>query len=283
MLTNLKSIAFIVGETQHETSSGLADRAATLAQLHGAHLIGIYRASSSRPSDGSYVRGTAAMHDVASRIARHREEQALIISRHIAELSRKHGISAEFRIVWSDHVEQDIVTHSLHCDLVVMGHPLPSGWPGSWLPENILAASGIPVLIIPERWHRDHIGERVMLAWNGSREARRGITDAMPFIANAESVIVLIVDADRHPRQHGPEPGSDIAAYLARHSTDVIVDRIASDGSPVAEAILDHAIASDVDLLVIGAYSHARMIQRLVGGVTETLLHEVPVPLLLSM
>ena len=49
----------------------------------------------------------------------------------------------------------------------------------------------------------------------------------MAFISNAESVTVLIVDADRHPRRHGSEPGSDIATYLARHNTDVVVDRIA--------------------------------------------------------
>ena len=70
-----------------------------------------------------------------------------------------------------------------------------------------------------------------------------GKNTGMAFISNAESVTVLIVDADRHPRRHGSEPGSDIATYLARHNTDVVVDRIASDGSPVAEAILEEGSA----------------------------------------
>lgn len=72
------------------------------------------------------------------------------------------------------------------------------------------------------------------------------------------------------------------AHHLARHGARIEVDQIQSDGAPVAEALLEHACASQTDLLVIGAYSRSPMYQRLFGGVTTTLLAETPVPLLIS-
>lgn len=92
----------------------------------------------------------------------------------------------------------------------------------------------------------------------GAAESR-SITDAMPFIVPAEEVRVVVVDGDEDPRWKG-----------------------ADAGALVAEVLLEHACASQTDLLVIGAYSRSPMYQRLFGGVTTTLLAETPVPLLIS-
>jgi nucleotide-binding universal stress UspA family protein len=83
-------------------------------------------------------------------------------------------------------------------------------------------------------------------------------------------------------RRHGEEPGADIALHLARHGAHVDVEQITSHGSPIARIILGYALHSASDLLVVGAYSHARLMETLFGGATRTLLAQMPVPVLIS-
>jgi nucleotide-binding universal stress UspA family protein len=120
------------------------------------------------------------------------------------------------------------------------------------------------------------------LAENASREARRAIADAMPLLSAAHSVSVLVVDPAKRAREHGEEPGADIALYLARHGAHVDVEQAISDGSPIGEIILRRAVDRGADLLVIGAYSHARWGEIIFGGVTRTLLTQIPVSVLVS-
>ncbi len=283
MLNNLKNIAFVVEEGAEEGLSGLGDHAAKLAHAHGAHLIGIYAIDTSpEHRSSSHVRGAQALEEAAARRQRDQERRVIRAGRHLARLTGSYGINGEFRVVMLDHAEPDIGQHSLYADLVMVSHPPSERWPAEWAPDRILAGSGSPVLIVPQAWQGDDIGKRVMVAWNGSREARRSITDAMPFIVSADEVRVVVVDADKDRRWEGAEAGATLAHHLARHGARIEVDQIRSDGVPVAEALLEHARASQTDLLVIGAYSHSRMYQRLFGGVTSTLLADVPVPLLIS-
>jgi len=95
-------------------------------------------------------------------------------------------------------------------------------------------------------------------------------------------VTLLVVDSDKRARRHGEEPGADIALYLARHGAQVEVAQVSSRGSPVADIILSYAADHGADLIVIGAYSHARSIEMVFGGVTRTLLKQAPIPVLMS-
>jgi nucleotide-binding universal stress UspA family protein len=95
-------------------------------------------------------------------------------------------------------------------------------------------------------------------------------------------VTLLVVDSEQRAGRHGEEPGADIALYLTRHGARVEIEQVLSQGSPVADVILSFAAAHGMDLIVIGAYSHARSVEMLFGGVTRTLLKLAPVPLLMS-
>ncbi|MCZ2075497.1 MAG: universal stress protein [Bryobacterales bacterium] len=280
MFTSLKSIAFFFRETQY--GSRIASHAATLAHRHGAHLIEIFEISLAQEDFSSYARGEKAIQQTVAHLKQQHEQKALAASHHLEEFSLKYGISIEFRVVWSNCDVQDVTAHSLHCDLAMVGHPHPQHGSVAFSPERLLLAGGAPVLIVPEEWEGEGIGNRIVLAWNGSREARRAIGDAMPFIENAQWVKVLVVDADRQPQRYGADPGTDIAHYLARHGARVEVERVSSEGGTVAETIRSFAVTSDADLLVIGAYSRARIGELLFGGVTRALLAEPSVPLLVS-
>ena len=282
MLTSLRNIAVFLDDTPE--SRKLGDYAAELARRHGAHLIGIYginHAEGEHP-EHSYARGSQA---IAEMLVRHKSidgERILAAGRHFGELSRAYDLSAEFRVIWNDRAREDIALHSLHCDLVVVGHPKPHGMPGGWSPDRLLRTSGVPVLIVPDRKAADGVGDNVLVAWNASREARRAMTDALPFIVTAKAVTILVIDASKGTHHYGEEPGADVALHLARHGAHVKVEQVSSEGVPIAEVILSHAAKHGTDLIVAGARSHARSTELIFGGVTRTLLAQLTVPLLTS-
>lgn len=204
-----------------------------------------------------------------------------IANERLESVAEQEGISFEFRTIRLSDIADGAFFHSLYADLVLVGHPKPGGLPEHQSVESLLLATGVPVLIVPDRWNAGIIAENILVAWNATREARRAITDAMPLLQNARMVSVIVVDAHTNAR-HRQEPGADVALYLSRHGVNVTVERVRSDGRPVAEAIMDHALLARTDLLVLGAYSHARLREVLFGGVTRSLLKSAAIPLFIA-
>ncbi len=163
---------------------------------------------------------------------------------------------------------------------MIVGGPRPGGLPSDWSAEALLLATGVPFLLLPEPW-TGSAAEHVVVAWNASREARRAIADALPFLVGALSVTILVVDPQKNPR-HGEEPGADVAHYLTRHGAKVVVEQVQSHGEPIAKVILAYAERHNTDLIVVGAYSHARTTEMIFGGVTRSLLRDAAVPLLIA-
>src|SRR5260370_39826701 len=95
--------------------------------------------------------------------------------------------------------------------------------------------------------------------WNGAGESIRAVADAMPLLAKADAVEVLVVDHQLRPEGHGQEPGADIARHLARHGAHVEVRRASSGGKDVGRLLLSQATAFGADLLVIVAYRHSHL------------------------
>lgn len=258
-------------------------RAAAIAQRHNAHLVGVYGVSheNAHPTE-TYARGTAAIRDVLTRQRLADEQKIIAAARHFGELAREYGIGSEFRIVWRDDLRDESMLRALHCDLIVAAHPKPADLPSGWSAERLLLATGIPVLMIPAGWGGETIGENVLIAWNRSREARRAVNDAIPFINSASNVTILTIDSGRNPERFGTEPGANLLEHLSGHGARVEIANITSEGAPVADVILDQAAERDANLLVIGAYSHPRTTEILFGGVTRSLLSSARVPLLIS-
>jgi nucleotide-binding universal stress UspA family protein len=233
----------------------------------------------------AYARGEKAIRSVI--VDRRADEDvaeavAVLVGRRFTALCHARDVDAEFRVIRRDGADDDVILCSLHSDLVIVGHPAPHGLPDDLSPERLLLASGVPILIVPNAWEREAIGTHVLVGWNASREARRAVTDALPFLTAAQSVTVLVIDPDRSHQWHEEKPGADIALHVARHGAHARVQRVRSRAVPIAEVILSHAVDHGIDLIVIGAYSHPRLTELLFGGATRTLLARMPVPVLIS-
>lgn len=148
--------------------------------------------------------------------------------------------------------------------------------------EGALFGGGRPVLALPRTWTPGPLGNRVLFAWDASREASRAIHDSLHLLAPSAEVCVTTVDAKIGRRKHGESPGLDIAAHLARHGLRVTVRNEDSLGKPVGMRLAECAQAFGADLIVMGAYRHPKLAQRLIGGPSHFLIAEAPVPVYLS-
>jgi len=171
-----------------------------------------------------------------------------------------------------------------YADLVVVGQADPDDPAGSRndLPETTVFATGRPVLVVPQIGALSTVGRTVLLCWNASRESARAAADALPFLRAADKVIVLVVDPEISAVGHGPEPGADVALWLARHGVSVTVQRDVAADAEIGEVILSRAADWGADLIVMGVYGHSRLREMVLGGASHTLLSSMTVPVLMS-
>lgn len=147
---------------------------------------------------------------------------------------------------------------------------------------ELLMDAGRPVLLVPDGATVELPAQHAVIAWQPTREAARAVHDALPLLAAARTVDVLMIDPDVGEDGHGQEPGADIARHLARHGLEVRVVAQPRAGRAVGAAILEHVETSGAGLLVSGGYSRSRFRQQILGGVTRDLLDGARVPVLFS-
>ena len=142
--------------------------------------------------------------------------------------------------------------------------------------------TGRPILIVPYRAELTALGRRVLVAWDGSREAARAAHDALPLLHKAELVTLLTVsERETDFERHRPGLKRMLKNY-ERHGIRVRVEETIRGDLAVADALLSRAGDRDADLIVAGAYHHSQLRESLFGGVTRDLLDHMTVPVLLS-
>lgn len=268
--------------------------AAELARLDGGHLVGVALTGISR-----FLYQNELVDDQDPNLALHlsflRERAGRALA-DFAPLAQRLGApSAEQRVV-DDEAGGGLSLLARHADLVVVGQADPellSTSAGSEFPAQVLTHSGRPVLVVPYAGLPGPAGQaaarRVVIAWNGGKEAARAVREALPLLRRAERVHVAIFDADLQPAVHGDTPGAELRAYLARHGVqaEVLLRQSARQGllkrpADTGGALLSLAADVACDLLVLGAYGHSRFRETLLGGVTRTVLESMTMPVLMA-
>lgn len=196
--------------------------------------------------------------------------------------ARLHSVEA---VVVEEDAASALVRHA-HCsDLVVLGQVDRTARGrrlASQVVESVLVDSARPVLVVPYAGRQQAVSRRPMVAWDDSREAARALADALPLLRRAECVQVLAwregVDEEPVPlaaRLHSLQQW--LAWHGVRAETAVEVTTI-----DIADAMLSRAADLDADLLVMGAFGHRRLTERLLGGATRGLLDSMTIPVLMS-
>jgi nucleotide-binding universal stress UspA family protein len=275
-----KTILVHVDESRH--ANARMEVAAQLAMDAEAHLIGGATTGMSREFLEWIGFDEKALDlDRLSDVLHERAEESLA---RFEEIVRRIGVASFEKRLIEDDLSAGIAMQARFSDLVILTQSDPrdtASSVSSRFPETVVMESGCPALILPFAHDYKYVGERVMVAWNASPEARRTIHYALPLLERARIVEVVVINAQAQPEKFGEEPGADIALYLARHGVkvDVMQRTVTSDTGAALVALSDEL---DADLIVMGCYGHARLRELIMGGVTRTVLKSMTCPVLMS-
>lgn len=258
------------------------DAAMALAAAHGAHLTGLYVLH--RPVLPSYIQ-TQIPESVLTAQVQHVEEAAAAARQAFEAKARLAGINS----AWQSEAGGTVAVLALHgryADIVIAGQCDAAGSEGSGdpaMPEQLILSVGRPVLVLPATGAFPTIGERILVAWDASRLATRAVNDALPLLAKAREVIVMAINPKTGENAaHGEIPSADICLHLARHGIRAEAQHYYADDISAGDLLLSRAVDEGIDLIVCGAYGHARWREIVLGSVTRHLLAHMTVPVLMS-
>lgn len=189
------------------------------------------------------------------------------------------GADVEWRAI-QDYPHRALTRTAHAADLIVVS---PKGSRGDLIaadPSDVVMAAGRPVLVVPEG--RSHlVGMNVVVAWKNTRECRRALTDALPFLQRADEVVVLAVVKPGMVETATLET-NDVVANLKRHGVEARALVTTLDNDAVEIEIERIAALNGADLIVAGAYGHSRLREWALGGVSDSFLHQPSCFVLLS-
>ena len=146
--------------------------------------------------------------------------------------------------------------------------------------EDLVMVSGKPIIIVPNGYTVRPFQEYAVVAWDGGGRAARALTDAMQILETKRRLDVLSIGSE--PAIGGGPGDRNIVRHLKRHGIDARHVVLPAGGRGISATLLDYCRENQPDVLVMGAYGHARIREDLFGGVTRNILRTSTVPMMIS-
>lgn len=197
--------------------------------------------------------------------------------------ARKAGISYRYQSIEDIPADASVAICTaarLH-DLSVVLQPDPDRYTfDNVIPRDILLQAGGPVLLVPYIFKGEFRARRIGICWDGSRLAARALRDADPFLAQADALFALSVDAsDTAPANASLEK---LGKYLTRYKRPTRLVDMPGSGIGVQPLLLSLAADENLDMLIMGAYGHSPLQEGVFGGVSREILQTMTFPTLMS-
>jgi nucleotide-binding universal stress UspA family protein len=197
--------------------------------------------------------------------------------------SLRTGITTAFKV--EEGAEDElIIKYGRLTDLVVMGRPSGEEAGDQVLSrmEDALFGAGQPVLLVPNNLAQPALEKLVtgpaLISWNGSIEATRAVSQALDLMRGMAHVRVLSVKEGKKDRH----PATDLVRYLAWEGVAASVIEPGQTGGSAAEQILATAKQLGAGFVLMGGYSHGRLRQLMLGGVTSHMMDHADLPVLMA-
>jgi|EndMetStandDraft_8_1072994.scaffolds.fasta_scaffold03266_9 nucleotide-binding universal stress UspA family protein len=284
--TAFRNILFPLASYPVATSGGAIERAIAIASQLEAHMTGVAFEMDVRLPAGVYADMYSLGDIIAAEYQRGSSNANSVIGEFQAS-ARRQGISHDQRLeqcVPAEIAERTVQLAHLN-DLSVVAVKKDDGGQRDII-EALLFGAGRPVLLFPEAIAEDlsPTFERIAIAWDNKGPAARAVADALPFLRSAKTVRLLTVENERGKAAPSTlaQSAKDLARNLGRHNIEVTVVGLDAKGDASGDVLIDDILKNKTDLLVMGAYGHARLKEVVLGGTTDTILRDPPGYVLLS-
>ena len=262
----------------------VVDAAISLGTTFGAHVdalaVGYIPTSTAYVVVGGAAAAVAAVFETEQRRAAERSAAALAV---FGMEARNAGISYQCRSI------EDLPAEAASAlgdaarlyDLTVVLQPDAAlQCSDNMTATEILLQAGGPVLFVPHIFHGSFKPKRIGICWDGSRLAARALRDAQQFLSNADAVVTISInEAQLVPAEASAQK---LVQHMGRSGLATKLIELTADHSEIQPSILSLAADETLDMLVMGAYGHARLQERLLGGVTREMLQTMTMPTLMS-
>ncbi len=172
-------------------------------------------------------------------------------------------------------VSSNVASHANVTDITVIGEDMTNDLHlARRVIDGVLFHSSSPLMLLPNRKAATLRPKRIVLGWNGRREAWIAVRSSIHLLQEASRVHVAVVEVE-------DANSADLATFLTRHGVEVVIDHLQGSDDP-AIVLQRHAESLDADLIVMGAYGHSRLAERILGGTTQTMLQHPAVPVLMA-
>lgn len=247
-----------------------------LARRFEATLIGFAAADAYvfAPSDDGGIAATEMMRQRMQQI----EERLKVLREEFRSVA---GDDASWREEIGDPTRL-LALHARAADLIVTGAPAPGADDNHHRVVDIgtlILSAGRPVLLAEENL-KPPATRKVVIAWKDTREARRAVADAMPFLTDAKEVLVATIK--EQDQRSARESTGDVVRFLMRHGVKARSDVIGTGSADGGQVVMDIARQMGADLVVAGGYGHSRIREWAFGGMTRSLLKQGSINRLLS-
>ena len=276
---SFKTVFIAVGATQDDAE---VDRAVGICDRLGAHLAVLVLGIAPPPPASPYG---VVSNDIWAGEIREGQDEAADRAR---ALEAKLASTSLSSMVASQYIDRGTVAtlaarFARYADLTLI-MPQTPGFElmQTWVMNGALFESGRPILLLPTGPVTFPQARCVVIAWNAGVEASKAVRDAIGLMQQAEEVHAVLIDPVPSFEGHCPEPGHDLAAYLARHGIKTTVHRLPREGHETGEVLRRTAADLDAGLIVMGGFGHSRLRERIFGGTTTSMMKNTAVPVLMA-
>ncbi len=272
----IKHILVCLNNTKDDENTIQA--AARFALKHNARLIGLYIMVESFNQYHVYDHYTAGLR---KQIIEEEKQQAVLAEKKFTEITEKIGCNTTWYQASDQENPRQIM---LYTDLIFVGCDKKEGgdFNGSSFINSLLLETGRPVVVIPKVWKKDDFGQKVLLGWNESKQSARAMHESLSLMREAEKTDVVTVYRENDLKKNMAK-GIEVTAFLESHNVNsqLYPKQINENQPTVGKMLITHADQYDNDLIIVGGYGHSYLREKLLGGVTQHLIHNSRVPLLL--
>lgn len=250
--------------------------ALTIAAHFGARLTGVFAVVDKKILAKSMTPGpeVSALVESAEQTFKQQAVEAGVESRWISRITGNDNLLVKAVQAWASS-----------SDMTVLGQFDPDDSENAVprdLAEQVINNCGRPVLVCPYATQSRTSGGKIMIAFNGGREATRAMNDALPILRQADEVRLAIVNWSSKEKGKYAFTENDVVDHLGMHGITVKVEHFDVDGIGIMDILLARLAEEGMDMLVMGAHGHYGFPHLFKGSSTRHILEHMTVPVIMS-